>query len=688
MNLLPRTHEDFSQKDFWNSFFKKRGAKAFEWYGEYPELCGLLHKYIKPRDVILIIGCGNSSLSADLYDVGYRQITNIDISHVVIKQMQDLHGKERPDMIYRQMDALNMTFDDGQFSVVFDKGTLDALMPDSTIETRSRIDKLFSEIDRVLRVGGRYVCVSLLQDHILLKLLEYFQEAGWMFRVCRCSEAERKSVESGDGPGLSVFVVVCTKFKKLPNVTPVLELCLAGDQIQRVGSPSEVMAAVKSLQDSAMVCSRLSRGSVAGQGEISLDLHRPNEATPRYTVHVLDQPYARESSRRFAAFIVPQGRETEWLFATPEGRTALMKSAGYDRLAVVALHRDQEYKGLDSVREELEGSILHLAPTGCQTQVPFLSVGSDVGRREVCYRGFSEMSGEFVVEEVEGDGGQLFRRLIFLNNQGVVQSEARLKILKSRKGKPKKVIDVGYLASEYLTYMTVGVALAVPDNAECRVAVVGLGGGGLCSFIQHCFQKVRITAVDIDPVMLEIATEYFDLVQDERLAVYIRDGVQYVHQAAEKGTSFHVVLFDVDSKNPSLGMSCPPQHFLEPSLLQAVKTCIGDEGFFILNLVCRVEDLKNDAINALKSTFESVSSFKLEQEVSEIMFCSGQKMVGEEAWRTSIEEAANKVNTLAKKRKLQTGNLVVKRIYSYKVSGAMSTEKSLVISSSKDMPFC
>lgn len=38
------------------------------------------------------------------------------------------------------------------------------------------------------------------------------------------------------------------------------------------------------------------------------------------------------------------------------------------------------------------------------------------------------MSGDFIVEEVEGDGGQLFRRLIFLNNQGVVQSEACLKL--------------------------------------------------------------------------------------------------------------------------------------------------------------------------------------------------------------------------------------------------------------------
>ena len=80
---------------------------------------------------------------------------------------------------------------------------------------------MYKEIDRVLRVGGRYVCVSLLQEHILLKLLQFFPAAGWMFRVCRCVEAGEKAANSGESVGLPVFVVVCTKFKKLPNVEPV-----------------------------------------------------------------------------------------------------------------------------------------------------------------------------------------------------------------------------------------------------------------------------------------------------------------------------------------------------------------------------------------------------------------------------------------------------------------------------------
>lgn len=52
MSLLPRTAEEFSSADYWERFFRKRGEKAFEWYGDYNSLCGVLHKYIKPRDKV------------------------------------------------------------------------------------------------------------------------------------------------------------------------------------------------------------------------------------------------------------------------------------------------------------------------------------------------------------------------------------------------------------------------------------------------------------------------------------------------------------------------------------------------------------------------------------------------------------------------------------------------------------
>jgi len=72
-----------------------------------------------------------------------RNITNIDTSGVVIKQMQDTHAKTRPGLIFEQKDALDTGYADNQFSVVLDKGTLDALMPDAELKTLESIDRLF-----------------------------------------------------------------------------------------------------------------------------------------------------------------------------------------------------------------------------------------------------------------------------------------------------------------------------------------------------------------------------------------------------------------------------------------------------------------------------------------------------------------------------------------------------------------
>lgn len=52
MNLLPKSSKEFGSVDYWEKFFQQRGKKAFEWYGSYLELCGVLHKYIKPREKV------------------------------------------------------------------------------------------------------------------------------------------------------------------------------------------------------------------------------------------------------------------------------------------------------------------------------------------------------------------------------------------------------------------------------------------------------------------------------------------------------------------------------------------------------------------------------------------------------------------------------------------------------------
>lgn len=127
-----------------------------------------------------------------------------------------------------------------------------------------------------------------------------------MFRVVRCQEAELKTAEgSVDGTAMPVFFVIATKFQKLSFA--VLEVCMSGDKMCRLQSNADVITAVLSVQQAALVCNGLQRGNIADMNEVSMDLFRPDDQIPRFTVHILDQRTKRGNGK-FAIFIVPQGR--------------------------------------------------------------------------------------------------------------------------------------------------------------------------------------------------------------------------------------------------------------------------------------------------------------------------------------------------------------------------------------------
>jgi len=57
------------------------------------------------------------------------------------------------------------------------------------------------------------------------------------------------------------------------------------------------------------------------------------------------------------------------MFSTSEGRLELQRSAGYERLLVVTLHREHAYDSLESVKSELSEKVLELAPQNVAKQV-------------------------------------------------------------------------------------------------------------------------------------------------------------------------------------------------------------------------------------------------------------------------------------------------------------------------------
>ena len=107
----------------------------------------------------MIIGCGNAPLSEDMYDDGYHNIFNIDISSVVINQMRE-RNSSRQNMQYEVMDCTDMkSLENCSFDIAIDKSTIDALLCGDNAYLM--VAKMLKEVTRILKPEiGLYIAIS------------------------------------------------------------------------------------------------------------------------------------------------------------------------------------------------------------------------------------------------------------------------------------------------------------------------------------------------------------------------------------------------------------------------------------------------------------------------------------------------------------------------------------------------
>lgn len=622
MNILPKATKDFARKEYWDQFFKLQ-QDSFEWYGDYGQIKKILLQYIKLTDEILIVGCGNSSLSVDLYDDGYQQNTSIDISGVVIQKMASKYkcNGMRENLHFECMDVFNMAYGDGRFKSVIDKGTLDALSADESLD----YGKMFSEIARVLKPLGRYVCITLLQENIVQNLLSWFTKSGcWIVRIHRCVIHNQT-----DRINFPVFIVVCTKLMSSisAKVSSLVEIDITGSgSFVKMQDISEACELIKTVQSMEFIKFSI-RNNKIKDDNFHLELFDGTNEEYRYSLYFVHK--STITARRCAAFIVPQGREHEWLFSTAKGREDLLKQCQSDRLIVVILNRSHQYEDMDQIKTELSSMLEGFFPAD-NKKFTILSIGADIGERKEIFRGKSDFSGDFVVEDVVVDE-QKYRRLVFLDNVNVIQSEAKLKtITTKKKKKTMEVIDHEYLSCSHHQTILASLALAnQTDRQSYTLLLVGLGGGCFVNFILNNLKskvKLKLTVVEIDSTMHSVAKRFFDFENHNldsaiEVEVIIDDGLKFIEQSVRDKRQFDFIVFDVDSKNLNLGISCPPREFVEPKVLEQVHELIGESGLFILNLVARNEEIKAEIQRSVRQLFAVCLASQIEAELNQIIVC-------------------------------------------------------------------
>ena len=597
--LLPKTKAEFASKDYWDRFFTKRTA-AFEWYGEYHQISPTIFKYTKQNEKLLVLGCGNSSMSQDLYKSGYTAVVSIDISDVVIRQMK----KKYPKLDFRVMDATKLEFADREIGNVIDKGTVDALLPKDTPELSETAHKVFSEVARCLRFGGRFICISLLQAHVARTILNNFkknatEDTTWVVRVHRCVECESEDSTLK----LPVYIVVCTKMKRLPTGPCVLEM-VVGEKPVRFASVDDLCEEIRDQQNYAFMKNHINRTTL--DEEFHSQMFSPeNNQYPKYELHIVDTPEAN-TQFKIACFLVPEGREVEWLYGTPEGRKITAKQCSASRVVFVLLSRHFNYGSQNEIQAELSGAVKQLVPRNFKqgSRIPFMSLGNPAGTRIIVEKGHSDLSGEFVVEDVKV-GDETYRRLVFCGRQSVIQTEMRLL--------PGGELDFSYLSSEYYKYMLI--ALGYFDEPG-RALLLGLGGGTLASFVSK-FTQWQIEAVEFDEAIVGMARRYFGL--PESVRTHVQNALLFVEKSR---TTYEIIWLDIDSKDVGQALTCPPKEFLEEAFLGYVVKRLSENGVFVVNLACRDDSKCVEVYHKLGQKFKYLSMVDISEDVNRVILAS------------------------------------------------------------------
>ena len=174
---------EYKQLQYWNTRYEQE--QEFDWFKQYRDLRPILRQFFPAQPCsILMLGCGNSSLSQDMYSDGFTDIVNVDYSDVLIQRM----SLKYPHMRWIVDDVQKLEFIPNEsIDVCLDKGTMDALMCDKGDvwdPSPELIEDCRKEVDQVMRVlkpGGTFIYITFGQPHFRLRHLE--RPGKWQVQV-------------------------------------------------------------------------------------------------------------------------------------------------------------------------------------------------------------------------------------------------------------------------------------------------------------------------------------------------------------------------------------------------------------------------------------------------------------------------------------------------------------------------
>jgi spermidine synthase len=149
----------------------------------------------------------------------------------------------------------------------------------------------------------------------------------------------------------------------------------------------------------------------------------------------------------------------------------------------------------------------------------------------------------------------------------------------------------------YTQYMTA--VLAYTQQAR-TIAEIGLGGGRIATYLHDHLPQSRVTCVEIDPGVVELAQRYFGVRQGERLRIVTRDGRVFM----SRGRDLYDIIL-VDAYQGTL----VPFHLVTREFYTVLKRRLTPGGAVAQNISPDVLDL-NRMVATARAVFANVDIYR------------------------------------------------------------------------------
>ena len=186
------------------------------------------------------------------------------------------------------------------------------------------------------------------------------------------------------------------------------------------------------------------------------------------------------------------------------------------------------------------------------------------------------------------------RSLLFVDEDGEEQRQSAVELAQPGKN------QLGYTGSLFTSLLY--------RNPQDRVLIVGLGGGGMVRFLNAAFPTMLVEAVEIDPVVVKLAGEYFGTVPGPKTRLHTRDAFAFFREETGRYDAIYMDAFLRPA--PESGLEEKTTRLKTVAFLETVRSRLEPGGVVAFNLIEARPETAEDLV-VIRTVFPTTALFEV-----------------------------------------------------------------------------